>query len=377
MSQLHLELESLVNQTDRNRNSPSKGRNVSAGRSQRLYVCFVIGTIILVCMALVQFSHQHPMKEESLQMPTPSPSWSHVENLAQAGSAPPTTAPSSSYLRYDHLSNLALQQIENYRNGSGIILNMHMTHHAGTTVCRIMGHAPNSKGSPSFACWKVSDNDNVTDAYPKNNPWRHDETATNVEIVRQYFHFISWEYSNAPAVALVETDWENPNIVSLYVTRDPMDRLLAGDGYTAREYPDINNFHNATLEEWWMYAKGEKKASARNVDNYPLRILAGNGCCNGSYTDPKHLETAKQLLSRFTFIIDMDCLNDSLAAMAELLGIELPPNVKKGGRTHEPASERIPYREVYDFLLEKNRLSIELHEFVKSRSLIDCSRLPP
>jgi len=40
---------------------------------------------------------------------------------------------------------------------------------------------------------------------------------------------------------------------------------------------------------------------------------------------------------------------------------------------HQSAKERIPYPEVYEYLLEKNRLDIELYEWSKTLALVNCS----
>lgn len=159
--------------------------------------------------------------------------------------------------------------------------------------------------------------------------------------------------------------------MSVYVSRDPISRLLAGDGWTLDRFPDVIR-GTGKESTWWEYAKGK-----RNVDNYALAVLAGDGCCNGNETDPAHLDTAKKVLDRFTFILDIECLGESLQALAGILDIGLPPPSasERFHTAHMAAKDRIPYPEVYDYLVEKNRLSIELHEYAKSRSLVDCSKI--
>eukprot|EP00548_Thalassiothrix_antarctica_P008793 CAMPEP_0194154696 /NCGR_PEP_ID=MMETSP0152-20130528/61547_1 /TAXON_ID=1049557 /ORGANISM="Thalassiothrix antarctica, Strain L6-D1" /LENGTH=60 /DNA_ID=CAMNT_0038860961 /DNA_START=80 /DNA_END=259 /DNA_ORIENTATION=- len=41
------------------------------------------------------------------------------------------------------------KQIESYRNGSGLMLSIHITHHAGTTLCAFMRSVVSV---PSFSC---------------------------------------------------------------------------------------------------------------------------------------------------------------------------------------------------------------------------------
>jgi hypothetical protein len=89
---------------------------------------------------------------------------------------------------------IAARQIRNYKQGSALIVNVHLTHHAGTYTCHALGKAPGQTGSPSFACMGLTDQDNVTgiEDYPapKNVPWTKAETSKNIAIVRPHFHFL-------------------------------------------------------------------------------------------------------------------------------------------------------------------------------------------
>jgi hypothetical protein len=272
------------------------------------------------------------------------------------------------------LTPKAIEQVTNYRNGDGLILNTHITHHGGTTLCTVFGRAPNTKGSPTFACMHVQPEDNVTDPeYPNDMPWTYNETAANVEIVKKYFHMISWEFGS-PKMPLNETNWEYEKLVSVYVSRDPLSRLLAGDGMVLKKYPGVlkeETHVNATLQEWWDFAH-EKQ----HTNNYALRVLAGNGCCNGSDTKSFHLENAKQLLSRYTFILDMACFDQSMSAMADILGITITPQkAQRLHHTHKSPKERIPYPDVYDYLVERNKMDIALYEWTKTQALVKCDEL--
>jgi hypothetical protein len=154
--------------------------------------------------------------------------------------------------------------------------------------------------------------------------------------------------------------------------RDPLGRLLAASGYTKRNYPNIRQ-EKGTLEEWTAFAHDDEI-----TNNYALSILAGNGCCDGNNTDPIHLQNAKDLVSRFTFVLDLECLNEGMQELADQLGMNItitdPPD-RNEKHTHKPPKERIPYPEIYDFLKERNKLDIELYEWSKSLSLVDCAAL--
>jgi hypothetical protein len=262
------------------------------------------------------------------------------------------------------------QQILHYRNGTALIINVHVTHHAGTTMSGVLGRAPNTSGCPAFACNHPTEEDNVNETeYPKKHPWTYNQTEDNIAIVRKYFHFIGWEFRTAPKIPLSETNWESPNLVSIYVTRDPISRMFAGSAYVQKHYPFVHNADvEASKEDWMAFAEDDFSSN-----NYTLRVLAGDGCCNGTHTERRHLETAKALLSRFTFILDISCLWDGLEAVADQLGLELelPQNHIHKAKTHAPVSERFP--EVYQYMLDRHKLSIELHEWAKENAVVRCN----
>jgi hypothetical protein len=272
------------------------------------------------------------------------------------------------------LSPLARQQAANYRNQTALMINLHITHHAGTTVCNRVGHAPNAVGrTPKHACWIVRNGEDqvTTRDYPKHNPWRADETSHNAAIARQFFHMISWEYEVPPAVPLRDTAWDDPALFSVLVMRDPIQRLLAGDQRVARTYPGVvKGTANRTVVE--AYAHDDFF-----TDNYALRILAGTDCCQGKDTDRKHLEAAKELVQRFSVVINIECLDESLLALAENeWNLTLAPPTQ-GQPSRAPARERLGDDDIYDYLVEKNKLDIELYEWSKTLSYLDCPRVRP
>ena len=105
------------------------------------------------------------------------------------------SSPSSSYIP----SPVAAQQIESFKNGSGILLNVHITHHGGTTMCRELGQ---TLKHPPFACMGFRKTDNIPNRtlFPNKHPWSHDKTASNIDFIRQSFdlQFVSWEDSKPP-----------------------------------------------------------------------------------------------------------------------------------------------------------------------------------
>eukprot|EP00978_Attheya_sp_CCMP212_P026817 scaffold88901_cov66-Attheya_sp.AAC.2 len=50
-----------------------------------------------------------------------------------------------------NVTETAKLQIENYRRATGLMLNVHITHHGGTTFCGAIGHAKDTNSKISSA----------------------------------------------------------------------------------------------------------------------------------------------------------------------------------------------------------------------------------
>lgn len=206
-------------------------------------------------------------------------------------------------------------------------------------------------------------------------PWTAAETTPEVALIRPHFHMVSWEFHNAPKDPqrqISATDWEHRNLISVIVMRDPINRLLAGSHYVSRNFPSEKD---RTLDQWWEFAN-----TSRITDNFAMRVLAGNGCCDGENTDVRYFNHAKALVERFTFVIDMACLDEGLIALADVLGLTTDflareKNFARKRKSERSARERIGHDEVYDFLVRRNHYDIQLYEWSKTRSLVDCSTL--
>lgn len=254
----------------------------------------------------------------------------------------------------------AVVQIQNFQQRQALLLNVHITHQGGTHVCDVLGH---QLRHPSFACM-INREDIDERGLPDHRPWTYHETADSVTATRQHYDFVSWEFRTHVGMnPLWQTNWDTPQLVSLLVIRHPISRLLAGDERVERLWPGLLA-GNGTEEQWWHYAKETKYP---NTNNYALAILAGYGCCNGADTERRFLVKAQELVKRFTIVLDIECLNTGLEAVADLLHLELeelPPPTR-----HE--RPRIPSA-VEIFLYERIRLDIELYKWARQRALVDC-----
>jgi hypothetical protein len=279
------------------------------------------------------------------------------------------TSSISTTLRASKIFNdLQQEQIQNYRDGKALIISVHITHHAGTTFCSEMkkwGEVP------EFACLG-GNNYEKTGLPPKNDrPWSNDETAERTDLVRKYFHMISWEFGRIPEPPLGDTNWEYGNLVSVYITRNPLDRLLSGGGVVNRKYGTLEE---RTLNQWWAYS------NSTYTDNFALQRLTAGTCVDGDRTPESCVDKGKELLSRFTFVLDQECLSESMAAFAEIMGKPIPDGTS---RTYnkipksatETARERIKSDDIYKYLVERNKMDTALYEWSKSISLVRCDKL--
>lgn len=323
----------------------------------------LIGTMFVLSAAVIDL-----FRDLNFQSGWDDPLETNVGNRAFSLSTSEPSNASVPLPPFPALSESAREQIQNYRQDAALIVNVHITHHAGTTVCGEIGNGVTNKRSPDFAC--MGDRSNLMNGtFPSDWPWTRDETAAHVAEVRPYFHFVSWEFGQQRRRPLSGTEWESPHLLSMIVMRHPIDRLLAGDGAVFRRYPGLLA-GNGTLDQWWAYATDSTR---RNTNNYALGILSERGCCDGGETDPKYLEQAKALLRRFTVVLDQDCLDEGLDAFARLANLTVEAGRRRRGKTPPPpARDRIGHDDVYEFLLEKNRLDIELYEWSKSLSLVKC-----
>jgi hypothetical protein len=125
---------------------------------------------------------------------------------------------------------------------------------------------------------------------------------------------------------------------------------------------------HGTEDEWWQYA------NQYHTDNYALAtIMNGKGHVTGSNTSQVFVGAAKAFLKRFTFIIDQECLDESLAVLSSVLHL----NHKQSTMRHvvKPrARERVNNDVLYQYLVDRNARDIELYEWAASQALVKCKR---
>jgi hypothetical protein len=220
-------------------------------------------------------------------------------------------------------------------------------------------------------------------------PWYNEHTAPYVERFRSCFHYISQEYTRF--AGLHRTNWEYENLVSIIVMRDPLERFLAsgrcGEFYDGKAKSLKGDPTNETRALFWEYA------NADCADNYALRVLANSSCVNGSSTRLSCLDSAKNLLKRFTFILDQACLSDSFVALGNTLHLNITKDslekktrdetkspidkyarvmISSHKKHHLSVRERLNNDTLYNYLQHQFRQDIALYKWSKTQSIVQC-----
>jgi len=245
--------------------------NSTLGDNQRRWPCGIFSmlpTLVVVGIVVASpFSH-------------PSLSTSKSKTYPDNGSSSITSDIANETTVVYQEPDVKQQQITNYIKGSAIIRNIHITHHAGTSLCSQMSKLG---PTPGFACMGMAKGKNNATATIE-HPWPseealksnhidigtnligYNETAEWVKFWRPYFHFKSLEYGSFGD--LHKTNWEDKDLVSMIVMRHPLERFLAGGkcgGFQTRIGDDPTG---DTQDVYWQYANSDC------ADNYALRVLA-------------------------------------------------------------------------------------------------------
>eukprot|EP00040_Diaphanoeca_grandis_P012769 m.64640 g.64640 ORF g.64640 m.64640 type:complete len:282 (-) comp23456_c0_seq2:154-999(-) len=235
-------------------------------------------------------------------------------------------------------------QINNYNNdrAHSVLMNIHITHHAGTQFCAL---ARQNGKVPSTAC----NVDHKTNGY-----------VFQVESWAKEWDTIGWEFKSKPNPPLETHQWEHPHVISVIIMRNPLERLLSGDGMVSSEFGNHPTMLNP--DQMWAYA------NSKYTDNYALSILSGG---DSSETG---LFRAKDLLRRFTYVLDLTCLDDGLLALCNALHWECGALTEKSGlhRHHKSLEERYTNKTLLAFLTKRNKYDLELYHWSKTLSLVEC-----
>lgn len=297
-------------------------------------------------------------------------------------------------------------KLQRVAHGKAIMMSVHVTHHAGTLLCdRIRQHV----GAPEFVCMALRKlprelaSETTLDRASHTVQWchKHNVSFTSVEFGNNNAELKKggkWDWS--------AVDWAQPDLVSIVVFRDPIARLLNGDGTSNRKYgsiPVLALRHPWVREKEFYYDRdhpppakcckknGEKiepllirtpklwdqYAHSYFTDNFALRVFCNKPCVDScpALTEAD-LEYAKSWLRQVTVLIDQDCLVANLQALFDNIGWVLGETSDSRGilRSNETALRAIVGNNtLYDELVERNKFDIALYQWAKNMSYVRCS----
>jgi hypothetical protein len=315
-------------------------------------------------------------------------------------------------------SLVAERQKQNFRDGTGLLLNLHITHHGGTSFCatmrqsltvpdRFCNHASNGQ----FQLLEDEDEDeddddsaaaaarrrkaqferiNFNQKGGTKRPWSTNATSRNIEIVRQSFQMIAWEAGKTPHPPLSTTHWEDPHLVSVIIMRDPISRAISKAGKPIRRHFEKTTATTTLSHDewsWWLHSEAANNFALNKLSDIDSSSSSssGGGCCSRQDTSRDHLEAAKALLRRFTYVLDLRCLEAGMESIAKELGFWEDFHPQYGNRGHKQAKyqnstwspspsvrDQIGYDDLYEFLVTSNPLDSELYEWSKSIAHVQC-----
>ena len=300
-------------------------------------------------------------------------------------------------------------QFDHFRRGDGVLVNIHVTHHAGTQVCGWLTHYLGSAVPPK-ACLPAKTNDpqGIMELLG-----RYGHAAKDYEPQQWLdlgYRAVSFEFQTRRTQP--KNDWKHvnfiePKLLTLLVMRDPIERLLAGDGRLAMygPNPDRRRALNGderrrrtvvvtrTATAWDEYALHSYYA-----DNYALRILGDRtddvdiqynisipwnvpqqNLRPDDVVDADTIARAKLVVQGASVVIDQACLAESLQRLAERLNF-FPNGTRsefklRPKREHASARQRVGNDTLYDLLVARNRYDIELYHWSKKHAIVHCPPL--
>ena len=397
MMSYHIEASKRLTRIDqRNREKRRMLRLPPGWDEHKLKHAIKLGTGILLCLVgLVQItSRMHSARRERYQ------EWQASQPIVYNGfSLPPRTVEKATRYR---------------QNETALIVNLHLgIMHSSTEyrddviyddivndedyICKTIGRSYYvNQQAPRFHCRIDIHQDQLHVVsgpnFPPKSPWRADETSDNIQAVRKFWHLIDWYNYDADVMEnavdgaatsdagqavvdseprlLADTNWQDPNLISILVMVDPMTRLLEDSWaffertFPTEDVPYIIKDHSVGSKPWLTFVQ-------ESPQNYVVQQL-GQRHSDPIRIKPKVLVAqAKDLLKRFTFVLDSACLEQGVQQVADILEITVDdPLPDRNNATWTP-SKSMP-ADVYRRLMQLNQLDIELYQWSKTISLVQC-----
>jgi len=202
----------------------------------------------------------------------------------------------------------------------------------------------------------------------------------------QKFHFrvITLEMMNTQKLEFdwARVPWDDPKMVSVLVMRHPLDRCLSGDGRmvdygTALALKNLDSNGRATSFNFsgWLDGPWCDNYALRILSNHPVSKRQPNLLTYGGYYAPvtkNHLAKAKSWITKVTVLLDQACLSSSLKDLFKTIGWDKIA-VRHNNYHQKPVRQLIGNDTLYERLVRMNQYDIELYEWSKKKTWIQCA----
>jgi hypothetical protein len=295
------------------------------------------------------------------------------------------------------VSDLALKQIDSFVAGTGVLINLHITHHAGTTVCHA-AKLDQACCNCTNSCYppQLDPNgifvliDRYIDKHCKTDPADCGVGGSpKIQRLLEAFFFAStkmlgernkvWshEWRAAPPARIWEHfPWASERILTVLVVRDPLQRMLSEDGTAMDKYPEAFGHP--------MGANFTRYMTDHMANDYAFGILAGRTNPVDTALGPR-MTRAKFTVESASVVLDQSCLAQGLCKFCHLVGWDrcgryandldseymgTPEAVCT--KNHMWASSIVRFGTFFQEALRRNAAGIELYLYAKLRALQTC-----
>jgi hypothetical protein len=199
------------------------------------------------------------------------------------------------------------RSLTNYKKGAAFVFLHHITHHAGTFLCKLARKNVGEAATPPFIC----------------NLRRIADINRAPLLVDDGLEYCTSESPFSPKDII---PFGSEKIVFIHILRHPLGRFLSGDGSMQSTFPESKH--------------GNYTRAARSPlgDNYALRFLSGapRGCLCGGLPDGKggwgknaravtadDLKFAKQRLLRFQVVMIQEWMDESMFLLCKVTSLTI------------------------------------------------------
>jgi hypothetical protein len=294
------------------------------------------------------------------------------------------------------VSDLALKQIDNFVAGAGILINLHITHHAGTTLCTA-SKLDQACCNCYDSCVTSVDVRSVLDKID-GHIGKHCKAdpadcgvggSPKMQRLLEAFFFAStkmlgarnkvWsnEWMSAPPARIWEHfPWASERILTVLIARDPLQRMLSKDGVAIDKYPEA--FGPPTGRP--VPGADFTRFMADNMANdYAFNILAGQSNSANSAGPP--MTGAKFTVDSASVVLDQSCFAQSLCKFCHLVGWDRCGRYHKDlnqpahgcSSNHKWNSNAVIFGPFFEEAIRRNAPGIELYLHAKKRALQQCA----